>query len=64
MCTIFVLTGCQRLKAADLQEPDARRALTTYADIAHAAYADAVSEARALNEAVDVLLATPTAARG
>ena len=60
LCTISGMTGCQRIEAADLQEPDARRALTTYADIAHAAYADAVSEARGLIGAIDTLLASPT----
>ena len=40
---------------------DARAVLNTYADIAHATYEDALSTARRLDEAVDALIAAPSA---
>ena len=46
--------------AADPVDPTA--VLTTYADIAHAAYQDSLTTARTLQAAVDALLAAPSAA--
>ncbi|WP_029008028.1 imelysin family protein [Azospirillum halopraeferens] len=40
--------------------PGAEQVLATYADIAHAAYSDALTAARALKTAVDALVANPT----
>ncbi|MGQ9366003.1 imelysin family protein [Azospirillum sp. A39] len=50
------VAGVQTAAAA----PTANAVLTTYADIAHAAYQDALTEAKKLKTAVDALVANPT----
>ncbi|MQX37817.1 imelysin family protein [Roseospira navarrensis] len=46
--------------APALAMPDARPVLTTYADIAHAGYADSLAAARTLDGAIDALVADPS----
>lgn len=64
--TFFIVTATTALIATTLTgqsmaATDARAVLNTYADIAHATYEDALWTAMRLDEAVDALIAAPSA---
>ncbi|PZO80992.1 MAG: peptidase [Mesorhizobium amorphae] len=56
------LTAAVFVLPARAAEPDPAAVVKTYADIAEAGYADALSTARTLDQAVDALIAKPTPA--
>ena len=55
------LTAAVFVLPARAAEPDATAVIKTYADIAHAGYEDALATAKALGDAVDRLIAQPSA---
>src|SRR3546814_17140049 len=58
---VLATTGAAVSAAAPDEASDKAAVLDTYADIAHAAFADALTEARRLKPAVDGLTASPSA---
>src|SRR3546814_16831587 len=58
---VLATTGCAVSAAAPDEASDRAAVLDTYADIAHAAFEDALTEARRLKTAVDGLTASPSA---
>lgn len=57
----LALSGLLSAAVVQADEATPQAVLTTYADIAHASYADALTQAQALNAAIDHLIATPNA---